>query len=103
MARHPDDQISTLYEWTVEQIDISQGERDIIECWFFDENKRADAERFAASLAADGEVVDFGLSQMRGSIAEGVIDRGYAYRDDDGSWPSEFDNGRAIPKRFALA
>ena len=102
MAKHPDDQVTTLYEWTVEQLDVSQGERDIIECWFFDEDKRDDAERFAASLAADGEVVDFGLSQMRGSNAEGVTDRGYAYRDDDGSWPEDFDNGRAIPKRFAL-
>lgn len=100
MAKHPDERITTFYEWVVETVDANE---NIIDCSFWSENERelAEADR-AATEVPEGGRVDFGLCRRTGNDAEGDLERGYAYRGVDGSWPDSFDSGHAIPKRFAL-
>jgi hypothetical protein len=102
MTKHPEDRIYTVYEWVVEDVEGEADDREIIECYYFDEADRALAEAQVAEIAASGGAAEFGLCWRRGSEAESEMDRAYAYRRPDGSWPQEFDNGRDIPKRFAL-
>lgn len=102
MSKHPEDCIYTVYEWVVEGVEGEGDDREIIECYYFDEADRAQAEAQAVEIVAAGGQCDFGLCWRRGSDTESEMDRAYAYRRADGSWPQEFDNGRDIPKRLAL-
>jgi hypothetical protein len=83
------------YEWVVEPLDA---DGDIIDGYYFDEKDRDEALAQLKSFA--GAPVDFGLCRHAGNDVEGELDRQYAYRAEDGSWPDEFDQGAAIPKRI---
>lgn len=102
MTKDPEARISTFYEWVVETVDVhDEDSEDIIDCSYWAENERKNAEAdFAATQAPAGGRVDFALCRRTGNEDEGDLFRGYAYRNEDGSWPTEFDCGHAIPARF---
>ncbi len=88
----------TTYEWVIETVDEHD---DIVDCEYWDEDQLAQAVQwFNDKETPEGGRVDFGLCRTVGDNIEGEVDRAYAYRNADGSWPSKFDSGDAIPKRL---
>ena len=101
MAVHPDDRVSTHYEWVVETVQVHNEDcEDIIDCSYWPEKELAQALADAKSTTPPtGGRVDFALARSTGCEAEGMTDRGYAYHEG-GVWPTGFDNGKSIPARF---
>lgn len=90
-----------VYEWVVERIDPDS--EDILDCSYWPEDKRAEAQALANAWRDEGKVVDFGLSRGVWDEDDGLIARGYLYEGPSG-WPDplRFDDGSAVPKRFKL-
>lgn len=88
---HADDRLKTHYEWVAEEITDDEYE-DIIDCNYCDTYK--DAVKFC-----EGKKSQIALVISKGSMAEGLQDREYAYLEN-GRLPECFDGGKKIPKRF---
>lgn len=89
------------YEWAVESVD-EHG--DIFDVCHWD--TRAEAERWAQDVqpVRDGEhnrivLVRDAVEYVDGD-EDGLVDRQWAYLDENGDLPEEFDGGARVPKRF---
>lgn len=94
----------TIYEWTCEivQNDPNPDYRDILDANF---GESLNELMFWGNQTHDdydeGEIfVRYGLVKNVGNDDEGVVDRTWAYLNEDGSTPNEFENGDPVPKRF---
>lgn len=90
----------TVYEWVVETL-ADDGSGDIVDCSYWPERERANAE---AQFAAIAGPKDFGLCRRVWDDDEGDVDRQYLYRSADGQWPGRvMEGGAALPVRFSLS
>jgi len=93
------EKVRATYEWVVEEMDGDE----IVECYYWE--TRTEAVQCASHIRASGGAFDFGVCYSRGSDCDGEMDRQYAYcpRNTMTGLPTEFDGGRAVPKRFLAA
>lgn len=83
------------YEWVVETLEGE--ERDIVDIHHFD--TRADAEKCADELRAQGKTVDVGMVRDTwDDEGQGLKGRQWAYLEH-GKLPEKFDGGVTVPKR----
>lgn len=108
MAIHPDDRMQTRYEWVIETCTADEHEDiedlhhldrlfDLEDQFVFD---AIDQKRFASEQFGQTMFNRIALMRDRGCNAEGIMDRQYAYVDEDGNLPEAFDEGAKIPKKF---
>ena len=86
----------TSYEWGVELV-IDDEHEDIDAPLYFDSFAEAKQEAEKPREGYRNEIV---LIRDQGSEDRGVEDRQWAYLEDDGTLPEEFDGGNRVPKRF---
>jgi hypothetical protein len=86
----------TAYEWGVELV-IDDESEDIDDTFYFDAFAEAKQEAEKPREGYRNVVV---LIREQGSESLGVTDRQWAYLEEDGTLPEEFDGGSRIPKRF---
>ena len=86
----------TSYEWGVEFV-IDDEHEDIDDTFYFDSFAEAKRE---AEKPCEGYRNVIVLIRDQGSEDRGVVDRQWAYLEDDGTLPEEFDGGNRVPKRF---
>ena len=84
----------TSYEWGVELV---IDDEDIEDTFHFDSFAEAKQE---AEKPREGYRSVIVLIREQGSEDRGVEDRQWAYFEDDGTLPEEFDGGNRVPKRF---
>ena len=86
----------TSYEWGVELV-IDDEHEDIDDTFYFDSFAEAKRE---AEKPREGYRSVIVLIRDQGSEDRGVENRQWAYLEDDGTLPEEFDGGNRVPKRF---
>lgn len=86
----------TSYEWGVELV-IDDEHEDIDDTLYFDSFAEAKQE---AEEPREGYRNVIVLIRDQGSEAYGLEDRQWAYLEEDGTLPEEFDGGNRVPKRF---
>ena len=86
--------VRTHYDWCCEELADGGEDADIEELY------HVDTYAEAVDRMGDFKFARVSLTRDRGSEAEGLQDRQFAYVEDDGTLPEEFDGGAKIPKRF---
>ena len=76
---------------------IDDEHEDIDDTFYFDSFAEAKREAEKPRKGYRNEIV---LIRDQGSEDRGVEDRQWAYLEDDGTLPEEFDGGNRVPKRF---
>lgn len=88
--------MSRAYEWVVEEVNADE---DIVETDAYP--TAAAALTHAHRRPAPGCRFDVGLVLNIGDDDRGLQDRQWAYIDDAGFLPEQFDGGARVPQRFA--
>lgn len=83
----------TTYEWVCE---LEDDYGDIVDCRFGDTREQVEG------FKEDGFTCRIALVKHEGNQIDGEVARGYAYVDENGGLPDEFDGDcdPRIPKRF---
>jgi len=90
---------SVSYEWGIEEVDIDS--EDIGDSW--ECGTAADAVARFRGQPPEGCRYELVLVRNRGTDAEGLVDRQWAYVGDDGQLPKEFGGGALVPAAYHRA
>lgn len=93
---------TTTYEWTCEVIvdDENPDYQDIVDSDFGDSLE--EVQRRGESNDIEGTICRYGLVKNVGNEDDGLQERTWAYVDENGKLPEEFENGDKVPKRFRV-
>jgi hypothetical protein len=107
MGTHPEERMLASYEWVIETCTADEHE-DIIDLSHATALREYDPQELRDALAniryeepGHGKLFTrLALMRDTGNQVAGLVDRQYAYVDDEACLPHKFDGGATVPKRF---